>query len=144
MKKIYASQILVIVFGVLVCISTVIPAAEILGQEINLLKPDDSFGSGIILIVLSLLAILSCLLKKKILTIVFSVLNLAIAIFQYQSFEQYMEFATTGMYLMIIASVLLFAGSIFMAIQVPKKISKKLNEKFLFPLRLNSLLKLKN
>lgn len=58
---------------------------------------------------------------KKILTIVFSVLNLAIAIFQYQSFEQYMEFATTGLYLMIIASVLLFAGSIFMAIQVPKK-----------------------
>ena len=48
-------------------------------------------------------------------------MNLAIAIFQYQSFEQYMEFATTGMYLMIIASVLLFAGSIFMAIQVPKK-----------------------
>lgn len=144
MKKIYASQILVIVFGVLVCISTVIPAAEFLGQEINLLKPDDSFGSGIILIVLSLLAILSCLLKKKILTIVFSVLNLAIAIFQYQSFEQYMEFATTGLYLMIIASVLLFAGSIFMAIQVPKKISKKLNEKYLFPLRLNSLLKFKN
>lgn len=92
-----------------------------MGQEINLLKPDDSFGSGIILIVLSLLAILSCLLKKKILTIVFSVLNLAIAILQYQSFEQYMEFATTGFYLMIIASVLLFAGSIFMAIQVPKK-----------------------
>lgn len=121
MKKIYASQILVIVFGVLVCISTVIPAAEFLGQEINLLKPDDSFGSGIILIGLSLLAILSCLLKKKILTIVFSVLNLAIAILQYQSFEQYMEFATTGFYLMIIASVLLFAGSIFMAIQVPKK-----------------------
>lgn len=58
---------------------------------------------------------------KKILTIVFSVLNLAIAIFQYQSFEQYMEFATTGLYLMIIASVLLFAGSIFMAIQVHKK-----------------------
>ena len=58
MKKIYASQILVTVFGVLVCISTVIPAAEFLGQEINLLKPDDSFGSGIILIVLSLLAIL--------------------------------------------------------------------------------------
>lgn len=73
------------------------------------------------MIVLSLLAILSCLLKKKILTIVFSVLNLAIAILQYQSFEQYMEFATTGFYLMIIASVLLFAGSIFMAIQVPKK-----------------------
>ncbi|QQN55988.1 hypothetical protein I6H46_09005 [Anaerococcus obesiensis] len=48
-------------------------------------------------------------------------MNLAIAIFQYQSFEQYMEFATTGLYLMIIASVLLFAGSIFMAIQVPKK-----------------------
>ena len=38
MKKIYASQILVIIFGVLVCISTVIPAAEFLGQEINLLK----------------------------------------------------------------------------------------------------------
>lgn len=61
------------------------------------------------------------ILYKKILTIVFSILNLAIAIFQYQSFEQYMEFATTGLYLMIIASVLLFAGSIFMAIQVPKK-----------------------
>lgn len=66
---------------------------------------------------------------KKILTIVFSVLNLAIAIFQYQSFEQYMEFATTGFYLMIIASVLLFAGSIFMAIQVPKKNNQEIKWK---------------
>lgn len=72
---------------------------------------------------------------KKILTIVFSVLNLAIAIFQYQSFEQYMEFATTGLYLMIIASVLLFAGSIFMAIQVPKKNKQEIKWKLWFLLR---------
>lgn len=71
---------------------------------------------------------------KKILTIVFSVLNLAISILQYQSFEQYMEFATTGLYLMIIASVLLFAGSIFMAIQVPKKNKQEIKWKiFIFP-----------
>lgn len=74
------------------------------------------------------------ILYKKILTIVFSILNLAIAIFQYQSFEQYMEFATTGLYLMIIASVLLFAGSIFMAIQVPKKNKQEIKWKiFIFP-----------
>lgn len=74
------------------------------------------------------------ILYKKILTIVFSVLNLAIAILQYQSFEQYMEFATTGLYLMIIASALLFAGSIFMAIQVPKKNKQEIKWKiFIFP-----------
>lgn len=55
-----------------------------------------------------------------------------------------MEFATTGFYLMIIASVLLFAGSIFMAIQVPKKNKQEIKWKILFSLRLNSLLKFKN
>lgn len=54
-----------------------------------------------------------------------------------------MEFATTGFYLMIIASVLLFAVSIFMAIQVPKKNKQEIKWKILFSLRLDSLLKLK-
>ena len=49
MKKFYPSQIVVIVVAVLVCISTLVPAAEILGQQMNLLMPGGDLGAGVFL-----------------------------------------------------------------------------------------------
>lgn len=120
-KKMYLSQMLVIAFGLLVCISTVMPAATVLGQKVNLLKPDGELGSGIFFIVLSALAIIFALLKKKIPTLIFAVLNLLLGIIQFSQFSDYMEFASAGLYLMLIGTIAMLASTIFMMIQVPKK-----------------------
>lgn len=121
MKKLHISQLLVLLFAILVCISTVIPAAGIMGVNVNLLKPFGSFGSGVILMPLALLTIIFCLAGKRIPCLVFSILNLITAIFQYRSFGAYMEFALAGLYLMLAASILLFGAAVFMMIRLPKK-----------------------
>ncbi|WP_019133269.1 hypothetical protein [Kallipyga massiliensis] len=127
MKKLMLSQILIIVFAVLVCISTFLPAAEILGFKVTLIKPDDSVGPGILLIILSALTLAMGLWKKKIPSLIFAGINLALAVYQYSSFGEYMEFAAIGLYLMMIASVLLFAASIYLFIQLPKKAQSGMN-----------------
>lgn len=121
MKKFQLSQILVIVFAALVCISTILPAATILGVSANLLAPGGEVGAGLFLLILSVLSALFALLAKRIPCLVFAILNFLIAVFQMVSFSDYMQFATIGLYLMIIGSVLLLGAAIFMMIQLSKK-----------------------
>lgn len=121
MKRLQLSQILVIVFAALVCISTILPAVTILGTSINLLAPGGEIGSGLFLLILSVLSALFALLAKRILCLVFAILNFLLAIFQMVSLGDYMQFATIGLYLMIIGSVLLLAAAIFMMKQLSNK-----------------------
>ena len=65
MEKLYPSQIIVILVAIVVCISTIIPAAEILGQEMNLLMPGGDVGAGVFLMALSILAGVMALFKRK-------------------------------------------------------------------------------
>lgn len=121
MKKFYPSQIVVIVVAVLVCISTLIPAAEILGQQMNLLMPGGDAGAGVFLMALSILAGVMALFKRKVLCLIFAILNLIIAFTQYASLSDYMDFVTAGFYLMMVSSFLLVFAAIFLMVQVPKK-----------------------
>lgn len=121
MKKIYTSQIAVILFAVVVILSTILPAVDVFGMKFNLLKPGDSFGSGILLMALSLFTILACLGKKKVLSFIFAILNLALGAYQYQALEEYKEFRAFGLYLMLGASVLLVVAVLWMWKELPKK-----------------------
>lgn len=121
MKKFYTSQIVVILMAILVAVSTFLPAVNFLGFQFNLLKPGDSFGSGIILMALSLFTVLACLGKRKVLTLIFALLNLATGVYQYQSLREYKEFHAFGLYLMLVASILLVAAVAWMAKELPKR-----------------------
>lgn len=121
MKKIYTSQIVVILMAILVAVSTLLPAVNFLGFKFNLLKPGDSFGSGIILMALSLFTVLACLGKRKVLTLIFALLNLATGVYQYQSLGEYKEFHAFGLYLMLASSILLVAAVAWMAKELPKR-----------------------
>ena len=121
MKKIYTSQIAVILIAVVVILSTILPAVDVFGMKFNLLKPGDSFGSGILLTALSLFTILACLGKKKVLSFIFATLNLALGAYQYQAPEEYKEFRAFGLYLMLGASILLVVAALWMWKELPKK-----------------------
>ncbi len=120
MKKMHVSQILVIIFALLVCISTVLPAVNLLGITANLLESENGVGSGVILIGLAVLTIVTTIFKKKILALILAGLNLSLAIYQYSSLGEFKEFVAYGFYLLLASSVLLFAATIFMAIKLPK------------------------
>ena len=120
MKKMHVSQILVIIFALLVCISTVLPAVNLLGITANLLESESGVGSGVILIGLAALTIVTTIFKKKILALILAGLNLSLAIYQYSSLGEFKEFVAYGFYLLLASSVLLFAATIFMAIKLPK------------------------
>lgn len=121
MKKIYTSQIAVILIAVVVILSTILPAVDVFGMKFNLLKPGDSFGSGILLTALSLFTILACLGKKKVLSFIFATLNLALGAYQYQALEEYKVFRAFGLYLMLGASILLVVAALWMWKELPKK-----------------------
>lgn len=121
MKKLYPSQIIVILVAIVVCISTIIPAAEILGQQMNLLMPGGDVGAGVFLIALSILAGVMALFRRKILCLIFAILNLVIAFTQYAYLSDYLDFVTAGFYLMMVSSFLLVFAAIFLMVQVPKK-----------------------
>lgn len=65
MKKMYSGQIVAILVAIHVAISTLLPEVNVLGFKFNLLKPGESFGSGIILMALSLFMVLACLGKRR-------------------------------------------------------------------------------
>lgn len=121
MKKIYFNQVLVIIFAVIICISTVIPAASVLGQSINLLSPGGEMGSGVFLIILSLLTAVLLFFKKKIPGLIFAVLTLLLGIAQFASFSRYIKFAEFGFYLMLIGCIGLFVSAILVLVQVPRR-----------------------
>lgn len=123
MKKLHMSQILVIIFAALVCISTFLPAAELFGIKATLLESDGGVGPGVILIGLAVLTIVTTIFKKRIPAIIFAGLNLALAIYQYSSLGEFKEFVAYGFYLLLASSVLLFAATIFMFIKLPKAVN---------------------
>ena len=57
-KGLYLSQILVIVFSALTCISVFFLAATIYDKSVNLFMPGGEMGSGIFFIVLSIAVLL--------------------------------------------------------------------------------------
>lgn len=126
MKKMHVSQILVIIFALLVCISTVLPAVNLLGITANLLESESGVGSGVILIGLAALTIVTTIFKKRIPALILAGLNLSLAIYQYSSLGEFKEFVAYGFYLLLASSVLLFAATIFMFIKLPKAVNNKL------------------
>ncbi len=123
MKKMHVSQILVIIFALLVCISTVLPAVELFGISANLLESESGVGPGVILICLAVLTIVTTIFKKRIPALIFAGLNLSLAIYRYSSLGEFKEFVTYGFYLLLASSVLLFAATIFMFVKLPKAVN---------------------
>ena len=112
-KGLYLNQILVIVFNALTCISVFLPAATIYDKSVNLFMPGGKIGNGIFFIVLSIAVLLLILVRKKILALILAVINVLLGFIQYAQFSDYTEFASIGLYLMLIGTIALLASTIF-------------------------------
>ena len=60
-------------------------------------------------------------MRKKILALILAVINVLLGFIQYAQFFDYTEFASIGLYLMLIGIIALLASTIFALVQVPKK-----------------------
>lgn len=120
-KKLYSSQLLVIGFSILEIIATFLPAAKVYGQTFNLISPGGHMGSGVFFIVLSAIAILFTILKKKITVLGATLLGAALGVYQFYDFHSKLsQFTGPGLYLVLVASIGAFLCALFMLVQVKK------------------------
>lgn len=59
--------------------------------------------------------------EEKVLSLIFALLNLAAGVNQYQSLDKFKELRAFGLYLMLVASILLVIAVAWMWKKLPKK-----------------------
>lgn len=59
--------------------------------------------------------------EEKVLSLILALLNLAAGVNQYQSLDKFKEFCAFGLYLMLVASILLVIAVAWMWKKLPKK-----------------------
>lgn len=82
MKKIYVSQILVIISASIVFISTILPVETISGRNINLIYLDGKIGPEVIIMILSVIAAIFAIFMKKTPMMIAVILNFIIVFFK--------------------------------------------------------------
>lgn len=120
MKKIYVSQILVIISASIVFISTILPVEVISGRNINLIYLDGKIGPGVIIMILSVIAAIFAILMKKTPMMIAVILNFIIVFLKLDSFTKHTNNRAIGFYLLLIGSLLLVISAIFMVMNLDK------------------------
>lgn len=122
-RKLRSSQMVIIVSSVLEIIAVFLPAASIYGRSFNLIKPNGSFGPGIIFIIIAIFTILLTLLKKRVSVLILSILGVILALQQYVSINSVSNDVNIGigMFLTIAYQVAVLVGAILLFINLGRE-----------------------